>query len=217
MLAGLNYPNPIWGILAMGLSQNRWYTICMTTTTYVAFLRGINVGGKNIIKMAELQACLSEAGFANVTTYIQSGNVLFSGPATDGDKLSAQFSAALKEPFSYTAPIAVRSHQQMHEIVSSAPKGFGTQPDLYRYDVLYLIPPLTAAECMQSVGIKEGVDSATAGDSVIYFSRLIARAAQSRLNRIISTPAYQKITIRNWNTTTKLLAMMDATEASRSK
>ncbi|MCZ7546111.1 MAG: hypothetical protein M5R40_22445 [Anaerolineae bacterium] len=57
---------------------------------------------------------------------------------------------------------------------------------------------------------KEGVDQAFTGDGALYFTRLISRASQSHLTRIISLPIYQSITIRNWNTTTKLLNMMDA-------
>ena len=63
---------------------------------------------------------------------------------------------------------------------------------------------------MRSVTTKEGVDQAFAGNGVLYFSRLISKAAQSRISRIITMPVYQSMTIRNWNTTTKLLDMMEA-------
>jgi uncharacterized protein (DUF1697 family) len=63
---------------------------------------------------------------------------------------------------------------------------------------------------MESVTAREGVDRAFAGNGVLYFSRLISRASQSHLTRIIGTPVYQSLTIRNWNTTTKLLEMMRA-------
>ena len=56
---------------------------------------------------------------------------------------------------------------------------------------------------------KPGVDEAHAGIGVLYFSRLIARASESRLNRIVSSPIYTSVTIRNWNTTTTLVRMMD--------
>lgn len=55
---------------------------------FVALLRGINVGGNNIIKMADLKTCFEEMGFANVVTYIQSGNVLFDSNETDQLKLT---------------------------------------------------------------------------------------------------------------------------------
>jgi uncharacterized protein (DUF1697 family) len=60
---------------------------------------------------------------------------------------------------------------------------------------------------------REGVDKVSAGPGVLYFSRLIRKAAQSRLNRIVSMPIYQSMTIRNWNTTTKLLELMEGGDA----
>ena len=73
----------------------------------------------------------------------------------------------------------------------------------FRYDVIFLErrPP----RALKSVKTKEGVDQAFAGPDVLYFSRLTAKAAQSQLSRVISLPIYQSMTIRNWNTTTKLL------------
>jgi uncharacterized protein (DUF1697 family) len=81
---------------------------------------------------------------------------------------------------------------------------------LYRYDVIFLREPLSAAEAMQDVKTREGVDQAVAGDGVCYFARLVSRATQSYLNRIVALPVYQSMTIRNWNTTTKLLSLLDA-------
>jgi uncharacterized protein (DUF1697 family) len=96
------------------------------------------------------------------------------------------------------------------ESSAKPPKGFGSQPQKYRHDVIYLKEPLTASEAMKSVAIKPGVDAAFVGPEILYFSRLTARASQSHLPRIIGLPVYQAMTIRNWNTTSKLLALMDA-------
>ena len=177
---------------------------------YAALLRGINVGGKNLIKMAALKACFEDSGLKDVHTYIQSGNVLFSASASGQAKLTKQIEAALSKTFNYESRVVVRSLKQMKEIVTGAPNGFGSDLATYRYDVIFLKEPLTAAKAMQSVTTKEGVDQAFAGKGVLYFSRLISRAAQSRLARIITMPVYQSMTIRNWNTTTKLLSMMEA-------
>jgi uncharacterized protein (DUF1697 family) len=179
-------------------------------TQYVALLRGINVGGNNLIKMAELKRCFEAGGFGHVATYIQSGNVLFEAAEEGSASLAARIEAALLAPFGYQARIVLRSHAQMRAIVADAPPGFGGQPDLYRYDVVFLREPLTAAEAMKDLKTREGVDQAFAGDGVCYFSRLASRAAQSYLSRIIALPIYQSMTIRNWNTTTRLQALMDA-------
>ncbi len=177
-------------------------------TTYVAFLRGINVGGKNKIKMADLKDCMEALGHADVRTYIQSGNVIFRTTERDRAALTSAIEAALAETFGYELPVVVRSQEEMEATVANAPAGFGSEPDAYRYDVIFLKEPLTAPEAMAVVTRKEGVDEAFAGDSVLYFSRLISRATQSHLSRIISLPVYQKMTIRNWNTTTRVTKMM---------
>ena len=176
---------------------------------YAALLRGINVGGKNIIKMTDLKACLEAQGFKDVRTYIQSGNVLFSAAGADQVRLTKRIEESLSKTFNYQSRVVVRSLKQMKEIVTHAPKGFGSEPATYRYDVIFLKEPLTAARAMESVTTKEGIDQAFAGKSVLYFSRLISRATQSHLTRIIALPVYQSMTIRNWNTTTKLLSMME--------
>ena len=176
---------------------------------FVALLRGINVGGKNLIKMTELKACFEALGFENVSTYIQSGNVLFRAENSARTKLTSQIEEALSKTFNYKSRVVVRSHKEMKNIVARAPKGFGSDPDTYRYDVIFLKAPLTAAKAMKSVTTKEGVDQAFAGKGVLYFSRLISKATQSHLSRIVSMPVYQSMTIRNWNTTTKLLNMME--------
>jgi uncharacterized protein (DUF1697 family) len=70
------------------------------------------------------------------------------------------------------------------------------------------MPPLTPDEVLAALTVKEGVDAAWAGPGVVQHSRLIARASESRLSRLVSHPVYPRITIRNWNTTTKILSMM---------
>ena len=178
---------------------------------YVALLRGINVGGGNVIKMADLKACFERCRLDNVATFIQSGNVVFDTFEDDPARVTRKLEAALSRTFNpYQGRIVVCSHAKLRRIVAKAPKGFGTEPTKYRYDVIYLRPPLKAAHAIKSVSTKEGVDQAFAGLDVLYFCRLIARASESRLARIVGLPIYRDLTIRNWNTTNKLLALMDA-------
>ncbi len=181
----------------------------MPEVQYLALLRGINVGGSNIIKMVDLKVCFEGMGLADVATYIQSGNVLFKSPEQDKAKLTKRIESVLSERFRFEARLVVVTHKQLKQTVEDAPRGFGKSPDKFRYDVIFLKEPLTAKEAMKSMSTKEGVDNAYRGKDVLYFSRLISRATQSRLPRIIGLPVYQSMTIRNWNTTTKLLALME--------
>jgi uncharacterized protein (DUF1697 family) len=176
---------------------------------YVALLRGINVGGSNLIRMSALKACFEAQGLRDVATYIQSGNVLFTAGRSGQLMPTRQLEEALSKTFAYRSRVVVRSFEQMKAIVEGAPKGFGGRPAAYRYDVIFLKDPLTADEAMKSTTAKPGVDRVLAGDGVLYFSRLISKAAQSHLSRVVGKPEYQNMTIRNWNTTGKLLELME--------
>jgi uncharacterized protein (DUF1697 family) len=176
---------------------------------YVALLRGINVGGNNLIKMPALKACFEQQGFTDVVTYIASGNVVFTAAEPASEKLTRRIEGVLMATFNCAGSVVLCSRKQMQNTVNKAPKGFGKQPDRYRYDVIYLKPPLTASVAIKSVETKPGVDQAHAGAGVLYFSRLISKATQSRLGKIITSPIYKNLTIRNWNTTMALLRLME--------
>jgi uncharacterized protein (DUF1697 family) len=178
-------------------------------TRYVLLLRGINVGGNNLIKMTALKSCLEKHGLLDVATYIASGNVLFTSSASKRDVLCSGIEEVLSGTFDYGATVVLRTHKEMKEVVNKAPKGFGTDPKKYRYDAIFLKEPLKAAAAMETLKIKEGVDEVHAGRGILYFSRLISKASQSHLAKVSTLPIYKQMTIRNWNTTTKLLALLD--------
>src|SRR5688572_23114016 len=102
-------------------------------TQYVALLRGINVGGKNIIQMAHLRTCFVDHGFLDAATYIQSGNVLFRSDGSNGAELTGLVEDILSRTFNYQATVVLRTLKQMRAVVEKAPTGFGTEPDTYRY------------------------------------------------------------------------------------
>lgn len=180
----------------------------MSENRYVALLRGINVGGNNLIKMLDLRSSFANMGFTDVETYIQSGNVVFSSRQSNKAKLTKKIEKALSDAFSYESRVVVVSGSEMERVVAQAPKGFGGDAAQYRYDVLFVREPLTTKEAFADVKATPGVDTAHAGDHVLYFRRLISKAAQSNLNKLVQRASYKNITIRNWNTTMKLLGML---------
>jgi uncharacterized protein (DUF1697 family) len=175
---------------------------------YVALLRGINVGGKNIIRMDALRACFEEQGFGDVSTYIQSGNVIFSSREPKSEKLVKRIEKALAERFRYGASVVVRSKSQMKDVVGRAPKGFGKDAEKFRYDVIFLKEPLSPATAVKTVPARPGVDEVHTGPGVLYFSRLASKATMSHLAKLASMPIYQQVTVRNFRTTTKLVALL---------
>jgi uncharacterized protein (DUF1697 family) len=178
-------------------------------TRYVALLRGINVGGRNVIRMSDLEATFEELGLADVATYIQSGNVLFTSGGLPA-RLAQRIETALSRRFTYLPSVVLVSGRELAAVVTHAPKGFGSRPAEYRYDVIFLKKPLTAKQAVAEMKTKEGVDRAWPGNGVLYFSRLISGASQSQLSRIVMLPIYKRMTIRNWNTTTKLAALVNS-------
>ncbi len=175
---------------------------------YVALLRGINVGGKNNVAMADLRETFELAGYDSVRTYIQSGNVIFeTSKAQKG--LEKHIEGALEARFGLPLVVVVRSNDQLWSTVEDAPRGFGQKPDLYHSDAVFLKAPLTADRVMELVELREGVDQAWPGDGVVYFARLSAQRTRSKMSKLISKPEYKLMTIRSWSTTTKLLDLMD--------
>ena len=175
---------------------------------YLALLRGINVGGKNLVRMADLRVAVEEMGFADVATYIQSGNLLFSAPRQGRDELAARIESELTRRFGLEQKVVLLTEAQLRGVVEDAPRGFGAES--HKCDVIFLRTPLTVKKAYGLLETKEGVDQAWAGAGVLYFSRLAARASSSRLSKIVMVPEYKNMTIRSWSTTKKLLQLMEA-------
>ena len=175
---------------------------------YLALLRGINVGGKNIIRMHGLKSCFENMGFSNVITYIQSGNIIFNTAEENKHLLTQQIERDLSKRFNYQSKTVLYSYNQYECIIKSIPEDFGKYPEIFKYDVVFLKEPLTPKEAIKNIVTREGIDKAYEGLYTLYFSRLIKKASKSYLHKIISLPIYQDMTIRNWNTTKKLYELM---------
>ena len=178
--------------------------------TYVVLLRGINVGGKNKIPMSDLKKCLQGLGFSKVSTYIASGNVLLKSDQGAED-VKAQIEGALPERFELDnelIKVLVLTRDQFQAVIEGKPEGFGEQPETYHSDAIFLMG-IDAAQAMSVFDPREGVDKVWPGEGVIYSQRLSAQRTKSRLNKIMGTPVYKSMTIRSWNTTIKLLKMLE--------
>ncbi len=182
--------------------------------TYVILIRGINVGGKNTVSMATLRERLEELGFSHVSTYIASGNVLLQSELKPAE-IKKIIEKALPQHFTLDQElikVLVLSREQLKAVVDNKPKGFGEQPGTYHSDAIFLIDT-SAADAMKVFSPREGVDMIWQGNGMIYSQRFSAQRTKSRLNKIMISPLYKSMTIRNWNTTTKLLKLLDAIDS----
>ena len=172
---------------------------------YLALLRGINVGGKNLVKMTSLRTAVEEMGFDEVATYIQSGNVLFRAERQKREGLAARIESQLSRRFGTELKVALLT-AQLKGVIEGAPRGFGAASHLC--DVIFLRKPLTVKRALGVLETREGVDRAWAGKRVVYYSRLASKKSSSRLSKIVMLPEYHDMTIRSWSTTTKLHGLM---------
>jgi uncharacterized protein (DUF1697 family) len=177
--------------------------------TYTILIRGINVGGRNLVPMAELQKCLEGLGYGSVSTYIASGNAFVTSDK-NSDDVKSQIEQALPKYFRLDGDqvkVLVLTRAQLQAVVDRKPLGFGDEPKKYHSDVVFLIG-IGASEAMAVFDPREGVDRIWLGDCVIYSQRLSALRTRSRLSKIVGTPAYQSMTVRTWGTVNKLLEIM---------
>lgn len=178
---------------------------------YVVLLRGINVGGKNKVSMTALKACLEEIGCQNVATYIQSGNVVLDS-SKSAKALEGAIEKALPKAFKLDTElikVLALSKAAFKAVVAKRPKGFGDEPGTYHSDAIFPMGDLTLKAALATFDPREGVDQLWAGKGVIYHRRLSAKRTQTRLNKMMASPAYKSMTIRNWATTLKLLDMLE--------
>jgi uncharacterized protein (DUF1697 family) len=178
--------------------------------TYVVLLRGINVGGRNKIAMASLREHLAQR-FTGVRTYIQSGNVLLDSelPAAE---VAAWIEESLPRAFALDSSLIralVLDEQQYATVLAEAPADFGADPDAHRYDVGFYLG-VGVDDVRPHVPINPDVDEVAFGSHAFYFRRLTALATRSRLNRVVGSPVYASLTIRNWRTTVTLGEMLRA-------
>jgi uncharacterized protein (DUF1697 family) len=142
--------------------------------------------------------------------YIASGNVILTSNK-HADEIKAEVEKALPESFKLDTDlikVLVLTDKQIQTVIDKKPEGFGEQPEKYHSDVIFLMG-IAPEEALPVFAPREGVDRIWPGDGVIYSQRLSAQRTKSRLNKIMATPAYKSMTIRNWNTTTTLLKILE--------
>jgi uncharacterized protein (DUF1697 family) len=176
-------------------------------TTYIAFLRGINVSGQKIIKMAALKKMFEAMGFKNVRTYIQSGNVAFESPAVNAETLCKKIENGLQAALGYRVSTAIRTEKEIEDIIKNNP----FKKEIARDDVRLYVTMLSAVPEGDKVKELESTESET--DEFRFKNReiyILCREGYAETvfsNNFIEKKLGVKATSRNWNTMNKILTI----------
>ena len=175
---------------------------------FLALLRGINVGGNSIIRMVELKTALEKDGFKNPKTYIQSGNV-FIDSESKPDKVARDIEASIKKHFNLDVSVAVFTQKQWQAVIDQAPDKWGKDKD-WKHNLLILLEPYDINQVIDSIGeLKPDIEFMVAGEGVLYQSLSISLFGRTTTGKLASKSIYKRMTIRNFNTTTKLLNLFE--------
>ena len=176
---------------------------------YLALLRGINVGGKNLIVKDDLRKCFENIGYSSVLTYIQSGNVLFRSSRRSITRLTAEIKHGLTKTFSYQARVVVISRQGYRTMIQTAPPNWG-RDDEQKHNAIFTLSGISPEEVMAQLPTpKVGIETTTLGPGVIFWSASKSHLAKTTMMKLAASPVYQQLTIRNHNTVFRLLELLE--------
>jgi uncharacterized protein (DUF1697 family) len=174
---------------------------------YVALLRGINVGGKSTIRMADLKECVEELGYDDVSTFIASGNVLFETGERNGSKLESKLEHALERRFALPIAVVVRTRAELGRIVKAIPADW-IENDSVRVNVAFLRRTRDGRALARELKPREGVDELVATKSALIWATRRDALTRSAMQKLIGSAAYRDLTVRNLNTTLKLYELL---------
>jgi uncharacterized protein (DUF1697 family) len=181
----------------------------MRAMRYVALLRGINVGGKSLIRMADLKECVEALGHEDVSTFIASGNVLFGAAERDATKLESAFERALEARFELPIAVVVRSRADFARIVKAIPADWIGNASL-RVNVAFLRRTRDGRALARELQPREGVDELVATKSALIWATRRDALTRSGMQKLIRSPTYRDMTVRNLSTTLKLNELLSA-------
>lgn len=187
------------------------WDIVPAVPTHVALLRGINLAGRNKVAMADLREVVSSLGHTDVSTYIQSGNVVFT--AADSPSLAANLERAIRDSLGVSPSVVVLTRNELAQVIANNP--YPDEPNPRALHAVFLVEPPTAetADALAAAlrRVEGSRDSATLVGRTVYLhtpngfgrSKLAELLVQSGKPELTGTG-------RNWATVTKLLTMLDA-------
>lgn len=175
-------------------------------TIYIALLRGINVGGHKVIKMADLKQMFESIGLKQVKTYIQSGNILFESEE-DIIFLKERIQSEIKNVFGFDVPVMLRTNEGFVNMIKRCPYEVDSLLEGESIHVAFLANELTEKEKNQLLMQKNDTEDCYIDEKIVYllFKNSIRNSKLMNQFQKLHTPA----TVRNWRTVNKLKAIIE--------
>ncbi len=175
---------------------------------YAALLRGINVGGNNKVNMKQLKAAFEEVGMKSVATYINSGNVIFVDKTHNPKEIVTTLESMIETKFGFAVKVLLRDIDNIRAIAKALPDSWQNNAEM-KCDVMFLWESVNSPEVVDQLIIKPGIDDVKYAASTILWRVDRQNVTKSGMLKLIGTPLYAHMTIRNCNTLRKLAERME--------
>lgn len=176
---------------------------------YIILLRGVNISGKNKVSMPKLKQLLEENSYQNVSTYLNSGNIIIESNINNKELIVENISKIIEFNFNIKIPIYIMTVPELEDILNNSPSWWGTANKEIYDNLIFIIPPTTYEEVYNTIGSpKENVDQIEEYHNTIFWSFVLKDYRKSTWwIKTASTSITNKITIRTANTMKKLLQL----------
>ena len=174
---------------------------------FVALLRGVNVGGNNMISMSSLKKSFEAVGFPHVTTYINSGNIVFTTKEKDARKLEKRIEQMLSKEYELGSRVVVRSLPEMEQLVNNLPRSWSAD-SRWRYNVIFLRHSIDSEAILADLPANSDIEEIVYRPGALLWSAQATEMSRTNLAKLSSRKVFLDMTVRNLNTTKKLCDLM---------
>lgn len=159
-----------------------------------------------MIRMSSLKASFERMGFEDVTTYINSGNIIFQTKEGDARKLERNIERMLSKEYQLECKVVVRSFFEMASLVKNLPKNWNDER--WRYNVMYLRHSIDSEKVLDLLEPKSDIERVVYCPGALLWSVRASDVTQTSMFKLSSKKIFQDMTVRNLNTTKKLYELM---------
>ena len=178
-----------------------------TNGIFVALLRGVNVGGNNMISMKSLKESFMTMGFKEVTTYINSGNIIFTTREDDARQLEKKIEQMLSSDYQLDSKVVIRSLSELEKLVKSLPSTWSGDSD-WRYNVIFLRHTIDSKKILADLPANSDIEEIVYRPGTLLWSAQATEFSRTNMAKLASRKVFQDMTVRNLNTTKRLYELM---------